>query len=133
MVIMSKKYVSEIIEQAEGAAPKEACGILAGKNGKVEKVYQMINKSDTPETCYFMDPGEQLKVMKEIRNIGWEMLGIYHTHPASEAYPSARDVELAYYPEVSHLIVSLNDRAELRAFRISEGKIEPEEIGYEDR
>lgn len=133
MIILLPGFKEKIIEQAVSAGRQEACGILAGRAGRVEKIYRMTNASERPEECYFMDSREQLKVVKEIRNLGLEMLGIYHSHPHSEAYPSARDVELAYYPEVSYLIVSLKDQAELRAFRISEGKIKPEEIGYEDR
>jgi len=125
MIILNKKYISEIIEQAEGAAPKEACGILAGKDGEAKKLYKLSNISETPELCYLIDPKEQLKVLKEIRRLGLEMTGIYHSHPGSDAYPSAKDIELAFYPDASYVIVSLKDRAapELKAYRIIDGKI----------
>ena len=87
----------------------------------------MTNVSDRPEDCYFMDSREQLKVLKEIRKLGLELIGIFHSHPRTAPYPSARDVELALYPEAVYLIVS---GEEIRAFRIVEGKISPEEVNF---
>jgi proteasome lid subunit RPN8/RPN11 len=127
---LTVKQKDEIIQHAKDSRPHEACGILAGKSGRVEKVYKMKNTSDRPEICYFMEPKEQLTVMKEMRNSGMEMIGIYHSHTGSDAYPSARDLELAFYPESAYLIVSLKniDAPELRAFRIVAGNIEEEKI-----
>lgn len=127
-MIIKKFQQEEIVRCAKEALPHEVCGILAGKEGAVEKIYPMKNVSDTPELCYFMDAQEQLKVMKEIRTLGLEMLSIYHSHPGSKAYPSPRDVELAFYPEAMYLIVSLEnaDRPELKGFKIIDGKIKEE-------
>lgn len=129
MLYLSKDRVNELIEHSKKEAPNEACGILAGKERRVEKVYQMTNIDNSSKT-FFMDPKEQLKVMKEIRNSGLEMIGIYHSHLETEAYPSAHDVELAYYPEASYVIVSIKDRdnPKIRSFKIVEGKIQEEEI-----
>lgn len=130
MIEISSLQKEEIMRHAKESMPHEACGILAGKTGKVEKVYEMTNKSDTPGTCYFMDPKEQLKVMKEIRNSGLEILAIYHSHTGSGAYPSARDIELAYYPEAAYIIISLQNKVSpgIRTFKLVEGKIIEEEI-----
>jgi proteasome lid subunit RPN8/RPN11 len=129
MLILKKEFLEQIIEQSKKEFPNEACGILAGKEGKVEKVYEMSNIDKSPST-FFMDAKEQLKVIKEIRNSGLEMIGIYHSHVASDAYPSTHDVELAYYPEVSYVIVSLRNKGNprIRSFRIIEGNIEEEEL-----
>jgi proteasome lid subunit RPN8/RPN11 len=130
MLKISKSQISEIIEYAKGRLPHEACGILAGKEGKAGKVYKMTNTSNSPETCYFMDPKEQFEVMKEIRNLGMGMIAIYHSHTESEAYPSARDLELAFYPEADYVIISLQDisNPKIRAFKIVEGKIKEEKV-----
>ena len=130
MFIIKKGFQDEIIKHVQATSPSEACGILAGRRGKVDKIYQMKNTSDKPEICYFMDPKEQLEVMKEIRNLGQEMVGIYHSHTENEAYPSARDLELAFYPDAYYIIISLKDKKNpsIRAFRIVEGKISEEEI-----
>lgn len=129
MIILKKADRDALIEHAIREFPDEACGILAGKSGKAEKVYEMTNTDKTAAT-FFMDAKEQFKVMKEIRNSGLEMVGIYHSHVASEAYPSSHDVEMAFYPEVSYVIVSLvdKDKPDIRSFKIKEGKIEEEEL-----
>ncbi len=127
---IEKGCFSEMVEHCREEYPSEACGILAGKDNLITGVYRMVNTSETPVTCYFMDPQEQLKVFKEMRNSGLEMLGIYHSHVASSPYPSPRDVEMAFYPEVSYVIVSLTDagKPEVGSFKIVDGKIEKEEL-----
>ena len=132
MLYLNKKQKEELVKHSKKEAPNEVCGILAGKNQRVEKIYEMTN-TDRSSKTFFMDPKQQLKVMKEIRNQGLEMVGIYHSHLDTEAYPSAHDVELAYYPEVSYVIISVKDRPNpnVRSFRIVEGKITEEEVKIE--
>ena len=130
MIMIRKDLKEAIIEQCRREFPNEACGMLAGKAHKVEKVYEMTNSEKSPET-FFMDAKEQLKIMKEIRTLGLEMIGIYHSHVASSPYPSSHDVELAFYPEAFYVIVSLKDKANpsVRSFKIKDGKITEEEVG----
>lgn len=127
---IKKVQFEEIIAHCRREYPKEACGILAGEDERVTRVYEMTNTSGSPATCYFMDPQEQFKVFKEMRNAGVEMIGIYHSHAATGAYPSERDREMAFYPEASYVIVSLanSEKPEVRAFKLGEGKIEEEEF-----
>lgn len=108
---------------------------MGGRGNKGEIVYALENVSDSPRLCYFIDPREQLRVFKDLRGRGLAPLAIYHSHTGSPAYPSSRDIELAFYPESFYVIVSLQDKdqPQLRAFRIVEGKIEESEIkGTED-
>ena len=109
-----------MIEHAKKGFPNEACGILAGpsKNPAVTDFFPMKNM-DEASISYFMDPKEQLLVFKKMRLTGTDMRGIFHSHVASEAYPSQKDVRLAFYPEASYLIVSLSDMKKpvLRSFR----------------
>lgn len=132
MIYIGQNLIKQIIEHSRKEFPNEACGILAGKETKVEKVYAMTNVEKSPST-YFMDAKEQFKVMKEIRNLGLEMVGIYHSHIESQAYPSAHDVEMAFYPEISYVILSIKDKANpvIRSFKIKEGKITEEEVKIE--
>ena len=129
MLILKKELFDQIVLQSRKEFPNEACGILAGKDGKVEKVYEMSNTDASPST-FFMDAKAQLKVMKEIRNSGIQMIGIYHSHVASQAYPSEKDVELAFYPESSYVIISLKERdnPNIRSFNIKGNNIREEEI-----
>ncbi|MBI5399072.1 M67 family metallopeptidase [Candidatus Saganbacteria bacterium] len=132
MIKITGQQRQEILQHARQALPHEACGLLAGREGLVEKVFTMTNTSETPELCYFMDAKEQLKIMKEIRNSGLELVGIYHSHPASAAYPSEKDVALAYYPDVDYIIISFQnlDQPEMRAFSIIDGKIKELGAGH---
>lgn len=132
MIEITPEQKEKILEHARAAYPNEACGILAGKEGRVSTVYAMKNASDAPALCYFMDPAEQLKVMKEIREGGKEMIAIYHSHASAPAYPSAKDVELAFYTDVVYLIISFVNREKpaIAGFRIIEGKIKEEELRF---
>ena len=129
MIYFNKNQISELLEHSKTGSPDEVCGILAGRDEKVEKVYKMINK-DKSRTSFFMDPQEQLRVMKEIRGSGLDFIGIYHSHPETKSYPSAHDVKLAFYPEVSYVIISLRDEnnPDVRSYKILEGEISEEEV-----
>lgn len=136
MLFLNKKQTEELVEHSKRESPNEVCGILAGltsaeKKSEVTKIYQMTNTDESKKT-FFMDPKQQLMVMKEIRNLRLEMVGIYHSHLETEAYPSSYDVELAFYPEVSYVIVSIKDKDNpvIKSFKIVEGKISEEEINY---
>ena len=131
MIIFKKDMRDILIEQSKAEFPNEACGILAGKDNKIEKIYRMVNTDRSAKT-FLMDPKEQLSVMKEIRNLNLEMIGIYHSHSETEAYPSSHDIELAYYPESSYVIVSIKEKLkpQIKSFKIVEGKVTEEPIKY---
>lgn len=132
MLILKEEFKQAIIKQCLEEFPNEACGILAGKDGRVKKVYLMTNIDKSPQS-YIMDPKEQLKVQKEMRALGLEMVGIYHSHTASEARPSARDIDEVFYPDAFYVIVSLKDEfnPQIRAFKINEGDVEEKEVCIE--
>lgn len=132
MLILKREISEKIIKHCRDKFPEEACGILAGKKDKIETVYPVKNTDKSP-VSYFMEPKEQLKIMKGIRGQGLEMLAIYHSHAFSEAYPSKKDVELAFYPESSYVIISLADGKlpVIRSFKIQEGTIEEEKVRIE--
>jgi proteasome lid subunit RPN8/RPN11 len=131
MINIRQDLIKRIVEHAKQEFPNEACGILSGKGGRVEKVYQMSNIDKSPET-FFMDPKEQLKTIKQMRSEGLEMAAIYHSHPNVRPYPSSHDVELAFYPDSYYVIVSIiNGMPEVRAFKIVNGVIREEEIKVE--
>jgi [CysO sulfur-carrier protein]-S-L-cysteine hydrolase len=127
-----KKDHQTIINHCMTGLPNESCGMLAGKDGTVEKVLCMKNAKPGPD-YYEMDPEEQFRVMKDIRDAGLQMIGLFHSHPSGQAYPSGVDVEQAYwpgtqlpnYPDAVYVIISLMDRARpvTRGFSIEEGKV----------
>ena len=128
-IFLGGDHYSELIRHARNEYPNEACGILAGKDGEIKRIYAMTNTDRNP-TTYFMDPKEQFRVFKEMRESNLELVGLYHSHVASAAYPSARDKEMAFYPEAVYLIISLEnyDAPEVKAYRIQDGEVEEEKI-----
>lgn len=130
MITIPKKIHEEMIAHAKAGYPNEACGILGGeKAGSASHFFSMKNM-DEASISYFMDPKEQLLVFKKMRELKIEMTGIFHSHVASEAAPSQKDVRLAFYPDVSYLIVSLSDikKPVLRSFNIKNEIAAEEEI-----
>lgn len=126
-LVVPSHLVSEIISHCRKVYPHEACGILAGKDGVVKKVYTMTNIENSG-VSYMMEPREQFTVIKEMRKEGLDMVGIYHSHPYSDAYPSPRDVKLAFYTEPVYVIVSLINEPKIRAFTINEDGVNEVEM-----
>ena len=113
-----------LVDHARSDFPYEVCGLLAGSNGRVAKHYRIPNAARSM-TYYSMDPTAMLHAMNEIDDQEWDLLGIYHSHTHTEAYPSPTDVELAFYPDPVYLIVSLQDEDApvIRGFGIVDGAI----------
>lgn len=134
MLTLKKEILTQVIGQCQKEFPNEACGILAGINNTIEKAYPLANISDNPKLCYLISPKEQLAFFKQLRNENLQMLAIYHSHIDVEAYPSKKDVELAFYPESSYIIISLSKQKNpsTRSFRIVEGRISEEEFKVVD-
>ena len=117
-----------IQEHALLARPSECCGLLSGSNGLITDIHPLRNDADKPETRYFATPEELFAAMRRIRESGQLLLGVYHSHPRTPAYPSASDVDMAFYPEAFYFIISLEPSVQLRAFKIEDSKIEDVEI-----
>ena len=113
-----------LVEHARSDFPFEVCGLLAGKDGRVLKHYRIPNAARSM-TYYSMDPKPMLHAMNEIDDGDWDLLAIYHSHTHTEAFPSPTDIELAFYPEPTYLIISLQDQDApvLRGFGITDGTV----------
>lgn len=128
-----------IIAHARATYPRECCGLIAGREGRAVKRYEITN-TYPGEDFYLMEPGEQHEALSEIwsEERGWELLAIYHSHPVSVAYPSARDIahacwegtSEAIYPDTYYIICSLEDpeHPALRAFQIRDGRAHEAEV-----
>jgi len=128
MIRIPKPIYETIVEHARKEAPLECCGILAGKNGRVQKAFKLKNEEQSPDR-YSISPQEQIKVFEEMEKDSLDMIAIYHSHTHTPAFPSETDVKLAFYPEVSSVIISLMEEIPvIKAFRIRKDRIEPEEI-----
>jgi proteasome lid subunit RPN8/RPN11 len=119
-----KDLLQEMLDHCVACFPNEACGILAGAECRVSRVYLMVNHDPSP-VSYLMDPREQLRVQKKMRGNSERMVAIFHSHPRSPAYPSAKDVRMAFYDDAVYVIVGLVEGAvsEIRAFTIVEGAV----------
>jgi len=119
-----REILEEMLERAGSAAPAETCGILAGAEDRVERLYKMTNVAERCDR-YMMKPQEQFAVVKDIRAAGLKMLAIYHSHPAMPAWPSAEDIRLALTKDMAYVIVSLEDpdRPVVRGFNIDDRAI----------
>jgi len=123
-IILSRTHLVQVMTHCKEAYPNEACGILSGIGNTVLNVYVMTNAEPSP-VSYFMEPQEQFRVMKAMREEGQRMVAIFHSHPHSPAYPSAKDVNLAFYSDAVYVIIGLSNVAspEVRAFSIIDGDV----------
>ncbi len=129
MIRIKKQLFTAVLHHLEREYPNEGCGLLSGRAGEVLKVHPIRNIEQSP-VSYLMDPKEEFEFFREIRKKNLELVGIYHSHPTSDAYPSEKDRALVAYEEPFYLIVSLKDRKQpaARAFRLCGGKIEEDKI-----
>lgn len=114
---ISRQQVDEMIGHCLEGKPNEACGILAGRNGTVAKVFRMRNASASP-LRYSLDPKEQLAVYNALDAEGLELAGVFHSHTRTPPVPSPTDVRLAA-EDVPYVIVSLaSEPPVVKAWRI---------------
>jgi proteasome lid subunit RPN8/RPN11 len=120
VIVIPEDLLQAMIAHARREAPNEVCGWIAGQGNEVKSIYPVPNAAEDPRTRFRMDPEVQLSGMREIDDLGLELTGTYHSHPRSLPFPSARDRELAKYPEAVHLIVSLAaSEPEVRCYRVN--------------
>jgi proteasome lid subunit RPN8/RPN11 len=114
----------DIIDHARDHAPRECCGVIAGSDGELTRLYRLTNV-EPGTTRYLFDDAEFYQVYREIDAAGEDVQVVYHSHPATVAYPSKTDVEFAFWPEAVYVICSLEvpDAPVLRGFRIVDGRI----------
>ncbi|MEU6037094.1 M67 family metallopeptidase [Actinomadura sp. NPDC047616] len=138
MLTIERALVDKIVAHARADHPDEACGVIAGAAGsdRPTRFIAMTNAERSP-TFYRFDSIEQLKVWREMDDRDEEPVVIYHSHTATEAYPSRTDVAYASEPNAHYVLVSTRDPEEIefRSFRIVDGEITEEEVkivdGYE--
>ena len=120
-----------IVAHARRDHPDEACGVIAGPAGtdRPERFIEMQNAERSP-TFYRFDSMEQFQVWKEMDARDEEPVVIYHSHTATEAYPSRTDISLASEPGAHYVLVSTREpeTVEFRSFRIVDGEVTEEEI-----
>jgi proteasome lid subunit RPN8/RPN11 len=123
-LVVTKVIRDEIIAHARDHKPRECCGIVSARQGALIEAIRLTN-TEQNNTRYLFDDEEFFRVYWEVENRGEEVAAIYHSHPATVAWPSKTDVEFAFWPEAVYLICSLehDDAPVIRGFRIIESTI----------
>jgi proteasome lid subunit RPN8/RPN11 len=121
----------EIVAHARAGLPNEACGILAGVDGRVERFFPA--QPDEPSPYYYrIESRDQIRIMNEIDADGLDLLGIYHSHTSSPAYPSRTDAEQAFWPDAVYVIVSLAGAdPDVRGYRMHDMTVTEEALRIE--
>ena len=104
---IAREHVDAMIAHARDDHPDEACGVIVGPEGSdvPTRLVRMINAERSP-TFFRFDPQEQFALYKEMSAAGEEIVVVYHSHTATEAYPSRTDISLASEPQAHYVIVS---------------------------
>lgn len=121
MITVPADVIKEIRNQAVAEAPDEACGYLAGNDGLVSLRIPMTNVDHSPEHFSF-DPKEQFAAINRARDVGCELIAVYHSHPATPARMSDEDIRLANDTEMVYIIMSLKEEI-TKAFTIDTEKV----------
>jgi proteasome lid subunit RPN8/RPN11 len=134
VLVIRKDLVDEIVAHARRDHPDEACGVIAGPAGsdRAERFIPMVNAARSP-TFYEFESGDLLRLYREMDANDEVPVVIYHSHTATEAYPSRTDVSYASEPDAHYVLVSTRDgqlegRPEFRSFRIVDGEVTEEEV-----
>ncbi len=139
MLVIDRPTVDAIVAHAKRDHPDEACGIVAGPEGtdRPQRFVPMINAAGSP-TFYEFDSHELLELYKEMWDNDEEPVVVYHSHTATEAYPSRTDIGLASEPGAHYVLVSTREHGnsegpvEFRSYRIVDGEVTEEEVSIVD-
>jgi proteasome lid subunit RPN8/RPN11 len=120
-----------IVEHARRDHPDEACGVVAGPVGsdRPARHVPMLNAAMSP-TFYEFDSADLFKLYRDMDDNDEEPVVIYHSHTATEAYPSRTDISLAQEPGAHYVLVSTREPelTDFRSFRIVDGEVTEEEV-----
>ncbi|MDT7782496.1 MAG: [CysO sulfur-carrier protein]-S-L-cysteine hydrolase [Pseudonocardiales bacterium] len=131
MLVIRRDLVDAMVAHARRDHPDEACGVIAGPYGsdRPERFIEMENAERSP-TFYRFDAAEQLKVWREMDARDEVPVVVYHSHTATEAYPSRTDISFAGEPDAHYVLVSTRDpiEHEVRSYRIVDGVVTEEPV-----
>ena len=131
MLTIDRATYDAIVAHAKRDHPDEACGIVAGPEGsdRATRHVAMVNAAGSP-TFYEFDTTDLLRLYQEMDAKDEEPVVIYHSHTATEAYPSQTDIALAQEPGAHYVLVSTRepDSVDFRSYRILDGEVTEEEV-----
>ncbi|MEU8521453.1 M67 family metallopeptidase [Streptomyces sp. NBC_01216] len=134
MLTITRALYDQIVEHSRADHPDEACGVVAGPagTGRPERFIPMLNAARSP-TFYEFDSADLLKLYREMDDRDEDPVIVYHSHTATEAYPSRTDISYANEPAAHYVLVSTADTDgagpfQFRSFGIVEGVVTEEEV-----
>ncbi|MCE2526393.1 MAG: M67 family metallopeptidase [Actinomycetia bacterium] len=122
-----------MVSHARRCYPEEACGLLAGDaDGRLTNAYPLTNVAHSPVN-YVIDPAEHFGALRHAESKGWDLVGVFHSHTHSPAYPSATDVALAADPDWLYVLVGMErmDTLSVRGFRIRDHQITETTLSFD--
>ena len=135
MLRISQALVDGMVAHARADHPDEACGVISGPEGADTPVRLIpMTNADRSPTFFRFDPTEQLQVAKQLWANDEEIVVVYHSHPATAAYPSRTDISYAAEPQAHYVLVSTAESGSgpgpvsVRSFRILDGVVSEEDI-----
>ncbi len=135
MLTINRALVDAMIAHARRDHPDEACGVLAGPVGSdtPQRFIPMVNAARST-TFYEFDSGDLLRLYREMDSRDEEPVVIYHSHTATEAYPSRTDIGLASEPNAHYVLISTRsqDTDEVRSYRIIDSEVTEEKLVITD-
>jgi [CysO sulfur-carrier protein]-S-L-cysteine hydrolase len=129
-LILSADLQARLVAHCLGAFPLEGCGLLAGDpaTGRVSEVFPMRNIAESAR-LYVVDPRDHLRADRAAEQAGSSIIGVFHSHTHTDAYPSPTDVAQAPDPSWHYVLVSLRDELpSLRSYRIVDATIAEESV-----
>ena len=139
MLRIARAHVDEMIAHARQDHPDEACGVIVGPEGsdRPTRLVRMINADRSP-TFFRFDPTEQLQLARQLDAADEEIIVVYHSHTATEAYPSRTDISYAAEPQAHYVLVSTAESGReegpvsVRSYRIIDGQVTEEDLDIVD-
>lgn len=131
---LPRPLVNKILSHAQHNPSIEVCGLVGNSAGNEKDYYAIDNVSEDPGCRFLMDAPQQIKAMKQMRDRQQELFAVVHSHPTSNAIPSARDIKENSYKDVYYIIISLNTKGvlEMRAYKQQPGSMQEIELILED-
>ena len=120
-VLISADVRAALIGEATLEAPHECCGALGGREGRIVAVFPVKNVAADAASQFELEPAGLVAVRAAARREGLDIAGFYHSHPRTSPEPSSYDVANARYPECVYVVIGLEPRPAIRAYRIAEG------------
>lgn len=110
MVILKQSVVNAIVKESKKSLPNECCGLLAGSENVLTQIHVVSNVHPMPAHNFSMDPICLLRELKSIPRNSLKWMGIFHSHPSTDAIPSKSDISNSISllsPNILYLIYSL--------------------------